>query len=233
MRAAVVRGLLPLFWAVTGALLSVWGEPMNGLALAGLPPRPLQATVLRVEWQGPDRSLVRLRTPEGRSLELTISGIPKEEFPTKGVASIEANAFVQPSGLRRMIRMLGPGGDLIGVIALHQAAGTRILDRYVIGPGAPLGPDRQPHRERVTALLKPPEGEEIHVPPGTSVLLVGEGGTWRFTCYRASVAAPADQDARIGQPTEREAPRAAPVPEIVLESQPFSVDYSLFRQPDR
>lgn len=214
-----LMGLLCVLSSVCGSLPS---ESMRELVVTGLPPRSIDAELRSTEWSEPAQMLFQLESDSGSLFNMQIVGISQTEVPIASIARIQADSFVEPSGIRRTIRLLNSGGEIVALIALNQGAGYRFLPGFTIGPGRTLENGRQPRRMSVILVVKTEPGETIEVPPGSSVAIKGDGVAWRFTCHSATVA-----DTPPGTvPASRE-----PAPLIASESALFSASFTLVREP--
>lgn len=235
MKRAGARNLITVLALVSTICGILSGEPVSELSLTGLPPRMIQGEIRSAEWNEPAHLSVRLATDSGSSLTVEIDGVSRGEIPLAAVARLEAASFVQPSGIRRSIRLFDAGGGLVAMIALNQGAGYRVLPGYRIGPGMRLGPGPQPQRERVALLVELDRSEGIQVPPGSSVVIEGEGGRWRLTCHSATVSA--GHGTTTANPAEspsgasRITPQPTPAPHTASEASPFSASFTLVREP--
>jgi len=204
-----------------------WTLPI--LIMDGLPPQPIQATVLDGRWEGDNTFILNLLVQD-KPLKLTVSGPSPADLYLGEIKRVDAQTSFRPDGLRRLVCFFDETGAVVGVIGENQQLGVMLLDTFAVLPGSRLGPAPEPRRDTVEVILKK-DDFEIRVAPGISQKVEIGNRLWVFTCFGATVTAAQTSPMPSTGSSAAEAYPSPSNPQIADESAPFSVDYTLFPAP--
>ena len=218
-----MRGILLLGWLTVIGSGTGWGFPsLPALTVDGLPPQPVRAAVAGSRWEGSETLVLDLG-----SYRISIRGISPEDVERTRITSLDAETYVQPDGLSRLVSFLDETEKVIGVIGINQRLGARLMDTFTIFPGRRIGPAPEPRRTSREVILK--KGDiETRIAPGSVQIVEIGSRKWRVTCYRAtsSAAECAPVPAPSSQGTESS---SLPPNDLIADESPaFSIDYTLF-----